>query len=150
MKALATLAASAVLAVGLAAAAVAQDAVRIVVVTHGQAADPFWSVVKNGVDHAAKDMGVTVEYRAPDTFDMVQMAQLIDAAAASRPAGLAVSIPDAEALGDSIKRAVAAGIPVVPLNSGSDVFQKLGVAAHVGQPEYESGLAAGRTWPRKG
>ncbi|RMG94274.1 MAG: LacI family transcriptional regulator, partial [Chloroflexi bacterium] len=31
---------------------------RIVVVSHGQASDPFWSVVKNGVDQAAQDMGV--------------------------------------------------------------------------------------------
>ena len=102
MKALATTAASALLAAGMASAAMAQDAIRIVVVTHGQAADPFWSVIKNGLDEAAKDMGVTAEYRAPDTFDMVQMAQLIDAAVASRPDGLAVSIPDADALGDSI------------------------------------------------
>jgi simple sugar transport system substrate-binding protein len=107
-------------------------------------------VIKNGADAAAKDMGVTVEYRAPDMFDMVQMSQLIDAAAASRPAGLAVSIPDAAALGDSIKNAVASGIPVVSLNSGSDVFEELGVAAHVGQPEYESGLAAGRYMAKEG
>ena len=62
--------------------ALAQDT-RIVVVTHGQAADPFWSVVKNGVDKAAEDMGVNVEYRAPDRFDMVAMSQLIKAAVAS-------------------------------------------------------------------
>ena len=79
----------------LAAGTADAQAARIVVVTHGQANDPFWSVVKNGVDAAAKDYGVTAEYRAPDTFDMVQMAQLIDAAAASGPAGLAASIPDA-------------------------------------------------------
>ena len=72
-------------------------------VTHGQASDPFWSVVKNGVDQAAKDMGVTVEYQAPPTFDMVAMSQLIDAAVASNPDGLVVSIPDANALGPSIK-----------------------------------------------
>ena len=55
---------------GLAGTALAQD-MRVVVVSHGQASDPFWSVVKNGVDQAAQDLGVTVEYRAPDTFDMV-------------------------------------------------------------------------------
>ena len=38
--------------------------IHIAVVTHGQASDPFWSVVKNGVDQAAKDMGVTVQYQA--------------------------------------------------------------------------------------
>jgi simple sugar transport system substrate-binding protein len=139
------LAAAAALAAGLALApAEAQQDVRIIVVTHGQAADPFWSVVKNGVDAAQKDMGVTVEYRAPETFDMVRMAQLIDAAVAAKPDGLAVSLPDADALGPSIQNAVAAGIPVVSLNSGSDVFEKLGVRVHVGQTEYEAGLGGGK------
>jgi simple sugar transport system substrate-binding protein len=150
MKALTTTAASAVLAAGLASAAMAQDDIRIVVVTHGQAADPFWSVIKNGVDAAAEEMGVTAEYRAPDIFDMVQMAQIIDAAVASQPDGLVVSIPDAEALGSSIENAIASGIPVVSINSGSDVFEELGVAAHVGQPEYESGLAAGKRMAAEG
>jgi simple sugar transport system substrate-binding protein len=116
---------------------------RIVVVTHGQAADPFWSVVKNGVDQAGIDMRVTVEYQAPDTFDMVAMAQLIDAAVASNPDGLVVSIPDADALGPSIKAAVAAGIPVISINSGSDVAQEFGVLAHIGQTEYEAGYGGG-------
>src|SRR3954447_572928 len=117
---------------------------RFVVVSHGQASDPFWSVVQNGVNQAAKDMGVTVEYQAPETFDMVAMAQLIDAAVASQPDGLVVSIPDAEALGPSIKAAVDAGIPVISMNSGSDVAQDLGVLNHVGQTEYEAGLGGGQ------
>ena len=53
---------------------------RIVVVSHGQAHSPFWKVVKNGVDQAGKDMKVDVAYRAPETYDMVAMAKLIDAA----------------------------------------------------------------------
>jgi simple sugar transport system substrate-binding protein len=130
-------------ALGLAGSAAAQD-MRFVVVTHGQASDPFWSVVKNAVDQAAQDLGVDVEYRAPDTYNMVQMAQLIDAAVASQPDGLVVSIPDAEALGDSIRNAVASGIPVVSMNSGSDVREELGVAVHVGQTEYEAGLGGGK------
>ncbi len=117
---------------------------RFVVVTHGQASDPFWSVVKRGVDQAAKDMGVKVEYQAPGTFDMVEMAQLIDAAVASKPDGLVVSIPDPDALGDSIKAAVAAGIPVFSINSGSDVAESLGVIAHIGQTEYEAGYGGGQ------
>ncbi len=117
--------------------------IRLVVVSHGQASDPFWSVVKNGVDQAAKDMDVRVEYRAPDVFDMIVMSQLIDATVASKPDGLIVSIPDAEALGDSIRAAVEAGIPVVSMNSGADVRKGLGALMHVGQGEYEAGLGAG-------
>lgn len=116
---------------------------RIVVVTHGQASDPFWSVVKRGVDQAATDMRVTVEYQAPGTFDMVAMSQLIDAAVATKPNGLVVSIPDPDALGPSIQKAVEAGIPVISINSGSDVAAKFGVLAHVGQTEYEAGVGGG-------
>ena len=124
--------------------ALAREDVRIVVVSHGQAADPFWSVVKNGVDQAAEDLGIQVEYQSPQTFDMVAMAQLIDAAVASNPDGLVVSIPDANALGDSIRAAVDAGIPVISMNSGSDVAKELGILAHVGQTEYEAGVGGGR------
>jgi simple sugar transport system substrate-binding protein len=134
---------------GLATSASAQD-YRFVVVSHGQASDPFWSVVKNGVDEAASELGVNVEYRAPTTFNMVEMAQLIDAAVASQPDGMVVSVPDAAALGDSIKNAVAAGIPVVSMNSGSDVREELGVAAHVGQTEYEAGLGGGKRMKEAG
>ncbi len=123
---------------------------RIVVVTHGQASDPFWSVVKNGVDQGGKDMRVTVEYQAPPTFDMVAMSQLIDAVVASDPDGLVVSIPDADALGPSIQAAVAAGIPVISINSGSDVAQSLGVMAHVGQTEYEAGYGGGQRMAASG
>jgi simple sugar transport system substrate-binding protein len=117
--------------------------ILIEVVTHGQASDPFWSIFKNGVDQGGKDMGVKVEYSAPQTFDMNAMGQLIDAAVNKKPAGLVVSIPDATALGPHIKAAVAAGIPVISANSGSDVFASLGVLTHVGQDETIAGTKGG-------
>jgi len=132
-----------VAAAALAGTAVAAHATDIIVVSHGQANDPFWSVVKNGVSQAAKDLGVNAEYRAPQTFDMVQMGQLIDAAVNQQPDGIVVSIPDADALGPSIKRAVAAGIPVISMNSGSDVSKDLGALLHVGQDEYTAGKIGG-------
>ncbi len=116
---------------------------HFIVVSHGQPSDPFWSVVQKGVAQAGKDMGVQVEYQAPDKFDMVAMSQLIDAAVATKPDGLVVSVPDATALSKSIKAAIAAGIPVISMNSGSDVAKDLGVLNHVGQTEYEAGLGGG-------
>ena len=137
---------SAVAGAALMAASFAAHAadINIVVVSHGQASDPFWSVVKNGVAEAAKDTGVKVDYRAPETFDMVQMGQLIDAAINQKPQGIVVSIPDADALGPSIQRAVAAGIPVISMNSGSDASKKLGALLHVGQDEFDAGKVAVR------
>lgn len=124
----------------IAAPAFAQD---IIVVAHGQANDPFWSVVKNGADMAAEHTGANVDFRSPETFDMVQMSQMIDAAVNQEPDGLVVSIPDADALGPSIERAVQAGIPVISMNSGGDVAAEMGALLHVGQDEFTAGKAAG-------
>ena len=136
---------------GVMSVASAQDSdeLRFVVVTHGQAADPFWSVVQRGTDQASQDLGVTVEYQAPSTYDMVAMSQLIDAAVASEPDGLVVSIPDADALTPSIQAAVDAGIPVISINSGADVASDLGILTHVGQTEYDAGLGGGARPDRK-
>jgi simple sugar transport system substrate-binding protein len=118
--------------------------VRIVIVTHGQASDPFWAVVKRGIEEAARDLGVTVSYQAPDIYDPARMSRLIDTAVATRPDGLVVSIPDTTAVGSSIRLGVQAGIPVVAINSGEDVYRRLGALLYVGQPEYAAGLGAGR------
>jgi simple sugar transport system substrate-binding protein len=129
---------------------VKREDVSIQVVTHGQAADPFWSVVKNGVDTAADDFGVTVDYRAPEKFDVVRMRQLIDSAVARKPDGIAVSIPDPDALTASIRKAVDAGIPVVSINSGDDVSDEVGALAHVGQSERLAGVQAGQRMKEEG
>ena len=118
--------------------------ITIEVVTHGQASDPFWSVVKKGVDDAATDLGITVHYNAPQTFDMPAMAQLIDSAVATNPDGLVISLPDPDALGDSVGKAVTAGIPVVSINSGVDAYKDLGILTHVGQTEFIAGQGAGQ------
>jgi simple sugar transport system substrate-binding protein len=120
------------------------SAVRIVMVSHGQTSDPFWSVVANGAGDAAREMGVRLEYQAPSSFDMVRMSQLIDAAVASRPSALAISVPDPDALAASVKAALAAGIPALSVNSGDQAWERLGFLGHIGQTEYESGVAAGQ------
>jgi simple sugar transport system substrate-binding protein len=123
---------------------------RIVLVTHGQSADPFWSVVATGARDAGAELGLRVEYQAPGTFNMVEMSQLIDAVVASRPAGLAISIPDGDALAPSIRAASATGIPIISINSGARVFRDLGLRAHIGQPERDAGFAAGRRMAEAG
>ncbi len=136
---------------GLDGALVKRGDIKIEIVTHGQAQDGFWGVVRNGVKAGGDDMGVSVNYSAPDKeSDMPGMSALIDAAIAKNPSGLVVSIPNPDALGPAIQKAVAAGIPVVSMNSGSDVFRDLGVLAHVGQTEYEAGLGAGERFKAAG
>ena len=119
-------------------------AARLAVVSHGQASDPFWAIVKKGVDDAARQTGVAVSYRAPDTYDVARMRRLIDEAISDRLDGLIVSLPDIAALRAPIRRAARAGVPVVSINSGSDRFRDLGILAHVGQPEWRAGFESGR------
>lgn len=128
----------------------ARGDIRIEVVTHGTAADPFWSVVKNGVDKAAKDMGVEVNYRAPDTFDVVEIQRNLDSAIATQPDGIALTVVDPDALGDTVRKAVDQGIPVVVLNTGQADWEELGALAYVGQTEFEAGVGAGERMADEG
>jgi len=74
---------------------------------------------------------------------MVLMSQLIDAAVNGEPDGLIISFPDPDALGASVKRAIAAGIPVITINAGGAQGKEIGTVMHVGQDEYDAGVAAG-------
>ncbi len=134
-------------AIAVAAPAAAQD---ISVVAHGQANDAFWSVVKAGVDAAAADTGANVSYNSPETFDMVLMSQMIDAAVNEEPDGLIISFPDPDALGASVERAINAGIPVITINAGGAQGKAMGTAMHVGQDEYDAGVAAGTAFAGMG
>ncbi|MCZ4491860.1 MAG: sugar transporter substrate-binding protein [Conexibacter sp.] len=134
---------------GVAAGEPASRSTRIAVVTHGQASSAFWAIVRNGVDAAGRQMDVLITYRAPDVYSLDHMVTLIDQAVASKPDGLVVSLPE-PGLAPAIRRAVAAGIPTVTINSGSDTYKKLGVLAHVGQPEEPAGRKAGERLARMG
>lgn len=123
--------------------------INIEFVTHATP-DPFWSVVQNGVTQAEEDMGVNVNYRELDSFDIPQLQRNLEAAIAAEPDGLAVSIPDPDALGPTIREATDSGIPVVVLNAGEEDWEDLGALTYVGQTEYAAGVAAGERMAEEG
>jgi simple sugar transport system substrate-binding protein len=118
------------------------------VITHGTEADAFWNVVKNGAEAAGRELGVKVTYVS--NGDPGAQAKLIDNAVAQGKTGLVVSMANPDALEDSIKAAVKAGIPVVTINSGSDRSKEFGAIAHVGQDEKIAGRAAGKRFADAG
>src|SRR4051794_14534934 len=93
-------------------------------VTHSDEGS-FWSVVKKGAQQAAKDEGVKLIW-SPSNNDPQKQAQLIDAAISQKVDGLAVSVPNADAIKSSLAKAKAAGIPIITLNSGVDDYKQLG------------------------
>jgi simple sugar transport system substrate-binding protein len=112
------------------------------VVTHGSPGDAFWDVVQNGAENAGRDLGVSVDYQSDS--DPQRQSQLIDAAVNQDVDGLVVSMANPDALEDSIRAAVAAGIPVVTINSGADRSAEFGAIGHVGQDEAIAGQGAGQ------
>lgn len=122
---------------------------RIAVVTHGQASSPFWTVVRNGIDAARRQVDVNVDYRAPDVYSVQRMAELVDEAIASEPDALVLSLPD-QRIAVAARRAVVEGIPTVTINSGGEMSRATGAITHIGQPEDRAGLEAGRRLARAG
>jgi simple sugar transport system substrate-binding protein len=121
----------------------AASAERFVMITHTQGTDPFWPVVQKGGEDAAKAVGAEFEYNFAPSGDMADMARLIEAATATQPDGIVVSLPDADALGGAIKAAADSGIPVITMNSGLESSAAVGALMHVGQPERLAGEKAG-------
>jgi simple sugar transport system substrate-binding protein len=111
-------------------------------IRHGLPSDSFWAPVQKGFTDAGKLYGVKTSFQATGN-DPSKEAKAIDAAVAQKVSGIAVTLPDVGAEGPAIKRAVAAGIPVITINSGSNDFTKAGALAHVGQDEEIAGEGAG-------
>ncbi|WP_443394428.1 substrate-binding domain-containing protein [Antarctobacter jejuensis] len=130
-------------ATAVAALAAPAFAERYVVITHTQGTDPFWPVVEKGAKDAGAAIGAEIEYNYDVSGDMAAMAKLIEAAAATEPDGIIVSLPDADALGGAIRNAVDSGVPVITINSGLESSKAVGALMHIGQPEKLAGSAAG-------
>jgi simple sugar transport system substrate-binding protein len=115
--------------------------IRIDVITHAAPGDSFWDVVKAGAEQAGKDENVDLHYQSDP--DVGKQATLIDNAVAAGTNGLVISMANPDGLEKSIKAAVAAGVPVITINSGLDQWQQFGAITHVGQSETLAGKAAG-------
>jgi len=102
-------------------ALVKRSDIKIEIVTHGQAQDGFWGVVRNGVKAGASQMGVTANYSAPGAeSDMPGMVSLIDAAVAMIP-GLAAQSRRGRSgrqivLGNFELDALSAGVTTAPVD----------------------------------
>lgn len=123
---------------------IARSEIRIEMPTHMEAADPNTAIMQNGVEQAAKDLGVDAKFRGPQKFSIPDVQKLFDAAIAAKPTAIAATLPDPSALGPKVEQAVAAGIPVVLFNAGLDDFERLGALTYVGQTELQAGEEAGK------
>jgi simple sugar transport system substrate-binding protein len=114
----------------------------IAMITHAQAGDTFWDIIRAGASAASAKDNINFKYSNDD--DPTQQANLIQDAINSNVNGIAVTDPDPAALCPTIKKAAAAGIPVVMLNAGVGNWQQCGAMEYFGQNETIAGVAAGK------
>jgi len=112
------------------------------------AEDAFWGVVEKGAQDAAATFGVTL--KSGGSGDPVEQSQLVENFIADKVDGIFVSLANPDALKDAVEKAVAAGIPVITINSGVDVYKELGALTHIGQTEFVAGQGAGEKFNAEG
>jgi simple sugar transport system substrate-binding protein len=115
--------------------------ITVAVVSHSKPGDSFWDIVKSGAEAAGKELEVKVTYSGDG--DPAKQSQLIDNAVAQKVGGLVVSMANPDGVKSSVEKAVAAGIPVITMNSGLEQSKAFGALTHVGQSEELAGEAAG-------
>jgi len=120
----------------------------VAMVTHGAPGDTYWDLVRKGAEDAAKKDNIELRYssdpQAPNQANFVRSA--VDAGVD----GIAVTLPNAEAIGPAARFAVDRGIPVVGLNAGMTAYQTYGLSGFFGQDETVAGRAAGERLAAEG
>lgn len=74
---------------------------------------PYWQEAQAGLIDAAQQMGVKAEMVGPDKFDPQEELRAFQAAVASNPSGILISVTRPELFNDAINSAVTQGIPVI-------------------------------------
>ncbi|WP_309235464.1 sugar ABC transporter substrate-binding protein [Streptomyces sp. TRM64462] len=120
----------------------------VAMVTHSGDGDTFWDIVQKGAREAAAKDNIDFLYAHSDEGQ--QQAQLVDSYVDKKVDGIIVTLAKPEALKASVARAVAAGIPVVTVNSGSAQSKAFGALTHIGQDETVAGQAVGDELDRRG
>ncbi|HZD70472.1 MAG TPA: sugar ABC transporter substrate-binding protein [Actinomycetes bacterium] len=116
--------------------------ITIAMVTHGAPSDTFWDIIRKGAQAAAAKDNVTLKYSSDP--DSGKQATLIQSAIDSKVDGIAVTLPDPPAIAPTVKKAIAAGIPVVAFNAGIGQYQQSGAMSYFGSDESLAGQTAGK------
>lgn len=120
----------------------------IAVVSHGKQGDSFWDIIKKGAQDAGAAQCYTVTYQG--SGDPNEQSQAIDNAVAQKVKGLVVSMANPGGVETAVKAAVAAGVPVITINSGLQESAAYGALTHVGQTEKTAGEGAGTELKKAG
>jgi simple sugar transport system substrate-binding protein len=120
----------------------------VALITHQAPGDTFWDLVRRGAEAAAAKDNLDLQYSHDP--DAAAQANLVRAAVSAQVAGIAVTLAEPAAMGPAVQTAVAAGIPVVAVNSGIADWKALALMEYFGQDETIAGQAAGERFTHEG
>jgi len=102
---------------------------------------PYWKTAASGFSHAASEFkGVRSDVMGPQSYDSKAERDAVDEAVQKKATGILISAAD-PTLKDSIDKAVAAGIPVITVDSDAPSSKRL---FFIGTNNYQAGFSGGQ------
>jgi ribose transport system substrate-binding protein len=86
---------------------------------------PYWKTAAAGFQKAATEYGVSAEMRGPNSFDPQAEVEEFRKVVALKPAGILVSVANSQLMTPEIDSALAAGIPVITMDSDAPESKRL-------------------------
>ena len=102
---------------------------------------PYWQTGSAGFFQAASQLKVRSEFSGPDSYDPKAEQKSFQEAVQGKATGILVSVADPTLLKDDIDRAVAAGIPVITVDSDAPSSKRL---FFIGTDNYHAGQIGGQ------
>ncbi|MFZ0771679.1 MAG: substrate-binding domain-containing protein [Candidatus Sulfotelmatobacter sp.] len=101
---------------------------------------PYWQAAGAGFTKAGAQFKVRADFVGPNTYDPKAERDALDQAVRQKATGILVGVTDPALLKDSIDKAIAAGIPVITMDSDAPASKRL---FFIGTNNYEVGLTGG-------
>ncbi len=101
---------------------------------------PVFNYANLGAQRVAKELGVEVIYRGPDTADPLKQKEVMESFITQKVDGIAISVTNAEFLRSTIDKAIDAGIPVVTWDSDAPTSKRI---AFYGVDDFKAGQILG-------
>jgi ribose transport system substrate-binding protein len=102
---------------------------------------PYWQAAGSGFSKAADDFKVRSDFSGPQNYDPKAERDAIDQAVQKKATGILLAVTDPSLLKDSVDKAVAAGIPVITLDSDAPASKRL---FFIGTNNYQAGVTGGQ------
>ena len=101
----------------------------------------YWKTAGNGFSNAAAQFKVRSDFTGPQTYDPKAERDALDQAVQKKATGILLGITDPAVLKDSIDKAIAAGIPVITVDSDAPSSKRL---FFIGTNNYQAGFTGGQ------